>query len=78
MASSYLHLIQDGLPKTNHPQKIIIVGAGMAGLAAGYELLRAGHQVQFLEARQRVGWAANPKRLAACSMAWMSGCSRGW
>jgi monoamine oxidase len=55
MASSYLHLIQDGLPKTNHPQKIIIVGAGMAGLAAGYELLRAGHQVQFLEARQRAG-----------------------
>lgn len=37
------------------PQKIIIVGAGMAGLAAGYELTQAGHDVTILEARTRSG-----------------------
>jgi monoamine oxidase len=33
------------------PKKIIIIGAGMAGLSAGYELTQAGHDVTILEAR---------------------------
>src|SRR5436190_3512965 len=33
------------------PKKIIIIGAGMAGLSAGYELSQAGHNVTILEAR---------------------------
>jgi len=33
------------------PRKIIIIGAGMAGLSAGYELTQAGHEVTILEAR---------------------------
>src|ERR1700740_1771428 len=33
------------------PRKIIIIGAGMAGLSAGYELTQAGHDVTILEAR---------------------------
>src|ERR1044072_9191195 len=33
------------------PKKIIIIGAGMAGLCAGYELTQAGHDVTILEAR---------------------------
>ena len=33
------------------PKKIIILGAGMAGLGAGYELTQAGHDVTILEAR---------------------------
>ncbi|AHG88948.1 amine oxidase [Gemmatirosa kalamazoonensis] len=37
------------------PQKIVVVGAGMAGLAAAYELLAAGHDVTVLEARTRPG-----------------------
>src|SRR4026207_1773461 len=37
------------------PKKVIIVGAGLAGLAAGYELKRAGHTPIILEAQQRVG-----------------------
>ena len=37
------------------PKKVIIVGAGMAGLAAAYELRRAGHTVQILEMQERVG-----------------------
>ena len=37
------------------PKKIIIIGAGMAGLSAGYELTQAGHDVTILEARNRPG-----------------------
>lgn len=36
-------------------RKILIVGAGLAGLAAGFELSRAGHDVKILEAQPRVG-----------------------
>jgi len=37
------------------PKKIIIIGAGMAGLSAGYELTQLGHEVIILEARGRPG-----------------------
>ena len=36
-------------------KKVVIIGAGMSGLVAGYELTRAGHDVIILEARDRVG-----------------------
>jgi monoamine oxidase len=52
---SALSLIRDGLPKTARPKTVVIVGAGMAGLVAAYELLRAGHNPVVLEARPRPG-----------------------
>ncbi|MEO6458561.1 MAG: FAD-dependent oxidoreductase, partial [Chloroflexia bacterium] len=51
-----LKIIDTGLePKGGAPKRVIIVGAGMAGLAAGYELLRAGHDPVILEGQNHVG-----------------------
>lgn len=36
-------------------KRIVVVGAGLAGLSAAYELHRAGHHVQVVEARRRCG-----------------------
>ena len=47
--------IPGALTQTSAPLNIVIIGAGMSGLIAGYELLRAGHHVTILEARNRVG-----------------------
>jgi monoamine oxidase len=40
---------------TGAPKKIIVIGAGMAGLSAAYELSQLGYDVTILEARQRPG-----------------------
>src|SRR2546428_2026618 len=37
------------------PKKVMVIGAGLAGLSAGYELTQAGHDVAVLEARARPG-----------------------
>jgi monoamine oxidase len=48
-------IIQNGLLPASSPKKILIIGAGMAGLVAAYELQKAGYEPCILEARQRVG-----------------------
>ena len=46
------------------PKKVIIIGAGMAGLSAGYELTQLGHDVKILEARARPGGRVHTLREA--------------
>jgi monoamine oxidase len=40
---------------TAHATKVVVLGAGVAGLSAAYELGKAGYEVTVLEARDRVG-----------------------
>jgi monoamine oxidase len=42
-------------PPVGRSQKVIVVGAGIAGLIAALELMNAGHDVTVLEARMRPG-----------------------
>lgn len=44
-------------PRTsaNSQKKVIVIGAGLAGLSCAYELAKRGHKVLVLEARDRVG-----------------------
>src|SRR3954462_8130249 len=52
----YLRVIANGLPLVAGKRKrVVVIGAGMAGLTAASELLRAGHDPLVLEAKQRVG-----------------------
>jgi monoamine oxidase len=37
------------------PKKVIVVGAGIAGLSCGYDLMKRGHEVVVLEASGRAG-----------------------
>ena len=46
-----------------HGTKVVVLGAGLAGLSAAYELGRAGYECTVLEARNRVGgrsWTIRP------------------
>ena len=43
--------LRKGLPR----RKVVIIGAGISGLVAAYELTAVGHDVTILEARKRIG-----------------------
>ena len=46
---------QTEIRRADVSKKVVIIGAGLAGLSAGYELSQAGHDVTVLEARTRPG-----------------------
>jgi monoamine oxidase len=55
----YVDVVKQGIDKKfkrGRPgKKVVVVGAGLAGLSAAYELLQAGHDPVILEAQHRVG-----------------------
>lgn len=56
MALETLDLLKEGLPSTTAgTRRVVIIGAGMAGLAAGLLLKQAGHEVTILEGQNRLG-----------------------
>ncbi|WP_096434499.1 flavin monoamine oxidase family protein [Alteribacter populi] len=50
-----IDILKEGLPKPAAPKRILILGAGMAGLVAAYLLKQAGHTVVIIEGNNRVG-----------------------
>ncbi|GAA1296476.1 NAD(P)/FAD-dependent oxidoreductase [Saccharothrix xinjiangensis] len=56
MTVEVLDLLREGLPESSAPKRrIVVVGAGMAGLTAGLLLRDAGHEVTILEGQNRLG-----------------------
>jgi monoamine oxidase len=54
--ASVLSVPEHGLAaRAGEPKRVIVIGAGIAGLVAGHELKRQGHDVVVLEAQNRVG-----------------------
>ncbi len=48
------------------PKRVLILGAGLAGMVAGYELSQLGHNVTILEARMRPGGRVHTLREPFC------------
>ena len=57
LVKQYLEILIDkGLPRASEPKKVLIVGAGIAGLVSGWLLKNAGHDVTIIEANgNRIG-----------------------
>ncbi|XP_075399355.1 L-amino-acid oxidase-like [Tenrec ecaudatus] len=58
-----VRLARDGLGQTVERKRIVVIGAGMAGLTAAKTLQDAGHQVTVLEASGRVGGRIETHRI---------------
>lgn len=54
----------DAADRNKPRRKVLILGAGMAGLSAAYELEQRGHTVRLLESSGRVGGRVFTHRFA--------------
>lgn len=54
--------VVDPLPDVESAASVVVIGAGMAGLCAAYELKRAGCSVTLLEAQRHVGGRVRTRR----------------
>ena len=52
-------------PSNQPPKRVVVIGAGLAGLVAAYELKRQGHDVVVIEAQNRVGGRVHTLRTFA-------------
>src|SRR3990170_1913285 len=52
-------------PRDQPPKRVVVIGAGLAGLVAAYELIRQGHEVVVIEAQNRVGGRVHTLRTFA-------------
>ncbi|WP_430509696.1 flavin monoamine oxidase family protein [Gottfriedia solisilvae] len=57
-----IHIIHNGLQKTNSPKDVTVIGAGISGLVAASLLKEAGHRVTIIEANNRIGGRIYTKR----------------
>ncbi len=56
VSEEVLATAEEGLePRAQAPKRVIVIGGGIAGLVAAFELLRQGHEPLILEAQHRVG-----------------------
>ena len=55
LLSNTLTHAEDGARPKGGGKRVLVVGAGLAGLAASYELASAGYEVTTVEARKRIG-----------------------
>ena len=58
----------DGAPRMRRDRTVVVIGAGMAGLAAAANLKKRGFAVVVLEARDRIGGRMRTDRSFGCAV----------